>query len=183
MRKVTSINPSLIFLLFVFAFTACSSNQKTNSEISSTNLRLENRHFPNKPVNFNDELERQKFEEISREIEKNRNLWKEKNISNYDFEVEHFIEGIDGHWKLTFKVRDDQILLAENKKYHVPYYEYKRVNSVDKLFDYIWQSLEEGREVHVKFDKEYGFPKSITNSDRKSTGYETFLIERLEIVK
>ena len=169
----------LICLLFVLTFCACSSMDS----------RFENRDFTNKPVNLKNEQERQKFEEISREIEKNRSLWREKNISNYDFVCERRVEGVGGDFTVTINVRGNEALpVKDNEKNRFtvkdindfPYY--KEINSIEKLFDFTQRMLEEGWRVNVTFDTQYGFPKDV-GIKTDGTGWISIKVKQLEIVE
>lgn len=175
----------LLVSISIFQFLSCSTNQSTNPENKSITSKVNNQNqdFSNRPVNLNNEKERQKFEEISSKINQNRNLWKEKNVSNYDFKIQRYAEGVGGDFNLKFEVRGNKTLPVkrENNYPHPNYYE--EINSVEKLFNHIQQTLERGYDIDVEFDKEYGFPKSIKSISKISTGYEFLEIKRLEIVK
>jgi hypothetical protein len=168
-------------LVTIFQILICMivSSQLINC---STSSQFQNKDFSNKPVNLNNEKERQKFEEISREVERNRSLWKEKNISNYDFEIENFAEGMGSDWTQTFKVRDNKTLPVKRKYDYPPPSRYENINSVEKLFDYIQQSLETGYSVSVTFNKEYGYPEDI-GMLTGGNGWVSTKIKQLEIVK
>lgn len=153
----------------------------------STNSRFENRDFSNKPVNLNNAEEREKFEEISSEIEKKRSLWREKNISDYDFVCERLAEGVGGDFTVTIKVRNNKTLPIEDiNRFQFkdindfPYY--KEINSIEKLFDYTRRMLEEGYRVRVAFNNQYGFPEEI-GIKTDGNGWVSIKIKQFEIIK
>ncbi|HEY0429786.1 MAG TPA: DUF6174 domain-containing protein [Pyrinomonadaceae bacterium] len=173
-------------LIIVLFLSSCSASS-----------RFENQDFSNKPVNLNNAEEREKFEEISREIEKNRSLWREKNISDYDFVCERRVEGEGGDFIITIKVRANETLpvnredvtlpvIKDNNRFTVkdinnfPYY--KETNSIEKLFDYIQRMLEEGYRVKVTFNNQYGFPEQI-EIITLGNGWISIKIKQFQIVK
>jgi hypothetical protein len=109
-------------------------------------------------------------------------LWREKNIANYNFEIQRFAEGIGGDWNLKFNVRDNKTLPLENKYNYPSPKQYEEISSVEKLFDYTQKLLETGYQVNVKFDEEYGFPEDIAMKT-EGTGYLSIEIKKFEIVK
>ncbi len=182
--KLISTNTILVCLFFVLSFSACASIFENKSK----NSRFENRDFSNKPVNLNNAEERQKFEEISREIEKKRSLWRERNISDYDFVCERFAEGVGGDFTVAIKVRENETLPVkkDNNRFSVkdindfPYY--KEINSIEKLFDYVQRMLEEGYRVRVTFNNQYGFPEQ-TRITTGGNGWVSVNIKQFQIVK
>ncbi len=174
--KLISINTFLICLLFVTSFSGCASIFENKSK----NSRFENQDFSNKPVNLNNEQDRQKFEEISSELEKNRNLWREKNIFNYDFEVQRLAEGVGGDFTLTFKVRNNETLPI---KTDYPYPDrYEDINSIEELFDYSQQMLERGNSVSIAFNQEFGFPEHVGISGG-GTSWVSIYIRKFQIIQ
>jgi hypothetical protein len=117
------------------------------------------------------------------QIERNRNLWKEKNVSSYDFEMEHFAEGMGRDWTRTFKVRDRKTLPLESNNGYPPRFQYEDIDSIGKLFDYIQKSETEFN-ANVRFNKDYGYPEEIRLSAKGgSNAWVSIKIKRLEIVQ
>jgi hypothetical protein len=185
MNLTTSSQILICLITIVFLLQGCSTIQLSNPETES---RFENKDFSNKPVNLNNSEERQKFEEISREVEKNRSVWKEKNISDYDFVCERHGEGSGGDFIVATKVRRNQTLHVnkDNNMFSVkdindfPYY--KEINSIEKMFDYIQGMLEEGYRIKVTFDNQYGFPEQI-EIKMDGSGWVNIKIKQFQIVK
>lgn len=167
----------LIYLVAIFQLFSCSSS----------NSRFENQDFSNKPVNLNNAEERRIFEEISREIEKKRSLWRENNISDYDFVCERSVEGVGGDFTVTIKVRDNKTLpIKDIKRFQFKdindFPHYKEINSIEKLFDYAQRMLEEGYRVRVIFDNQYEFPEEI-GIKTGGNGWVSIKINQFQIVK
>lgn len=173
-------------ILILLAIVSCSNtnqNQNVNSS-SSTNISVENRlankDFTNKPVNLNNPKDRAKFDKQISELTKNRELWKSQNISNYGYTMQQFSEGMGNDWKLVFKVRDNKPIPFENMTYP-EFHKYENSDTIDELFDYIKDSMEEGWSVNVKFENSLGYPKEISVGGMD--GFMSKKIEKFEIVK
>jgi len=161
----------LIGLSIIFLLIGCSKNQTANS----VNKISANRSFRN-------EEERQNFEEVVRNLEKNRALWSEKKISNYDFVIERFAEGMGGDWTRTFNVRDNKTLPLETKNGFPQLYQYENINSVEKLFDYIEQNFDSDFNVKATFNEELGYPEEIGLMARRSNGWVSIKIKQLKVI-
>lgn len=170
-------------VIIALLFCGCSTFNQTTSrsnigKIAATN-KFENKDFSNKPVNLNDEKDRKQFEILINELRRNRNLWVEKKVTNYDYLCEHFQEGIGSDFNLTFKVRDGKPLPID--KDFQPY-QYEYADTIEELFDIIQKSLEEGYRVNVKYNKEYGYPLEIGTLGTGNAWAST-KIKRFEIVQ
>lgn len=120
------------------------------------------------------------------EVERNRRLWQESKIENYDFEIERHAEGMGGDWTLNFNVRNNETLpvKTKNKLDYPPAFQHENINSVRKLFDYVQQqSVKEDQNVSVAFDEKYGFPKQIRITSKKSNGWLSIEVKQFEVVK
>lgn len=163
----------VIFLLTILQLLGCSSLQQTNSENSTlvnkqTNVTAEKPILANKPINVGEEnfarVQKNKFEVVASELERNRRLWQESNIVNYDFVCQQFAGGVNGWGAVVIKVRDSKAILIEKavKSDLGKIDGYEKFGTADKMFDYIQQELENGRQIYdVKYNKKLGYPEEI----------------------
>ncbi len=155
---LTLITP-VIFVIAVFQLLGCSSPQQTNSE---------NLMPANKPMSIGEEnfvkQQRNKFEAVASELEGNRRLWQESNIVNYNFVGNQSAGGNKGWSSVLIKVRDSKAISIEpTLKSNITYIDgYEKFDTVDKMFNYIREELENGRHVYgVKYNKKFGYPEKI----------------------
>lgn len=165
------INLCLIFLISIFLFSGCSNKA----------VKI----FPSD--DFTKEA-RSKYEASFAELERNRQLWQENKIENYDFETEYHT----GTWLSTFpsaaiKVREGKLVSLEKIQKDNPteFSDYQeRATTVENIFDFIKQELDNDRKVNVKYNQKTGYPEQIDitfSSAIDASG--VFIIEKFEIVK
>ncbi len=168
--KLISANIFLICLLF--ACLACSSVQKANS----ISLTLENKPTNSPRISgdgsylnaiadakFANEWQ-EKYDATLAELERNRKLWQESKIMNYDFVI---FKGGGGHsndFRAPFtliKIRNGEksSMEAVEKDSAFNIESYNDFDTIDKLFDYLRQELDGGKIIEVKCDKKLGYPK------------------------
>lgn len=154
-------------ILILLAFASCSNtnqNQNINNS-SSTNVSVENRSANKdftKPVNLNNPKERKNADKLIEELDKNLEIWKAQNVSDYDYICEALPVGMTGYNPASIKVRDGKAYSSEeiSKSEGVFHYNYEKMNSIDKIFDFLKQELEEGSYVNVKYNKKFGYPEN-----------------------
>jgi hypothetical protein len=168
----------LIYLFLVVTFSACSS----------TDSRFDNRDFSNRPVNLDNYQEKREYYALCSKIMENRSLWREKNISNYDFELERFGEGVGGDFIVATEVRNNEPRRAKDIKLpkvrdinDLPHF-YKEINSIEKLFDYTQRMLGERYRVTVTFNTQYGFPENL-EIKTEGNGWIRIKVTQLQIVE
>lgn len=182
----------LSIILILFAFVSCSTtnqNQNANNS-SSTNVSVENRlankDYSNRPNNLNNPKAKAQFDKQIEELNKNCELWKSQNTSNYDF-VCQFSGGAVDYWSpALIKVRDNKSVSMEKleKLGNHKLDEYEKTDTVEKMFDYIQRNLEDGSSVNTKYDPKYGYPKRIGVMFMLAVDANVALeIQKFEIVK
>lgn len=171
--KLISIFSFLIIPFFVFQFTSCSSSQETSYQSAS----LENKaiNSPSKTPRISDNTAnvadrnllqkwREQYDETLMELERNRKLWQESKIRNYDFVI---LKGGGGNTN-SFNASTTLIKIRNGEKSSMEAVEkdrawnvesYNDFDTIDKLFDYLKQELDDRKMIVVKYDKKLGFPK------------------------
>ena len=181
-----------IFAISCFQFLSCSSHQPLISESQSPNNITLN---ASQVKNVNNTVNTSKKNDP--ELEKNKKLWQEKNITNYNLTASLF-KGGPYRWvePVLIKVRNGQAISMESldeKSKGEPIEEveelmegYKEVNTIEKMFDYIQKGLDVEGFVSVKYDKNFGYPKKMAvNFDkegRTDTG-QTMIIKKFEVIE
>jgi hypothetical protein len=182
-RTVKIIFCVLIQLQILWVFGCSKSNQISNNvNVANDSKQTVSvyKDFTNKPVNLNNEKDKVKFDKQIEELNRNRDLWKSQNISNYNYTMQQFSEGMGNDWKLDFKVRDSKPIPFENMTYP-ELHKYEGSDTIDELFDYIKDSMEGGWNVNVGYDNKLGYPKDISVGGNDN-GYMSKKIEKFEVV-
>lgn len=123
-------------------------------------------------------------------LEENRSLWREKRITDYALTVSFDKSGdYREPQSVLVRVRDGQAVSTEllDEKYKsVPFEEaireYRQIDTVEKIFDYIQKALNEKAEVSVRYDKNFGYPRESSSVyiNKGSGQYEFITIWKLE---
>lgn len=165
MRKafLKSIAP-VIVLLCLFQFTGCPG--KT--------IRI----FPS--GKFVEEA-RSKREASLAELGRNRRLWQESRIDDYDFEIGFYtmVGGTDPG--AAVKVRDGKNVSLEkiSKDNPTKIYHPERIETIETVFDAIEDQIDDYQIVETRYNRKYGYPEKI----RITSGYETDAVSFYEILK
>ncbi len=176
--KLILIFSFLILPFFVFQFSGCSVSKQTNSHSAS----LENKaiNSPSKTPRITDNTSnvaeqnfikewREKYDTTLAELERNRKLWQENKIMNYDFVIAKYAGGASNSWNyppVLIKIREgEKVSIEQADKDLIAYFpsdEFKDFDTIDKLFDYMRQELDDRNILRVKYDKKYGYPKTVS---------------------
>jgi hypothetical protein len=128
-----------------------------------------------------------KYEATLAEMERNRRLWRESKIENYNFETEIHA----GSWQSTFppaaiRVRDGKLVSMEKLTNDNPtdFSDFqKRATTIENLFDLIRQELNNGRIIEAKYHQDFGFPQRIRIIDSsKIDDHSLFEIKNFEFI-
>ena len=172
----------LIFLIAVIQFFGCYSLQQTGPT---------NPTFENKPINtFQEKVEEERINNIKitdPELERNRSMWLEKNIVNYNITVSAYQGGnVIPADSVLIEIRDGKGTLIEPtpKVDKVRLEVYKVFDTVEKMFDAIQQGFEEEAIVEVKYNKKFGYPEEmyVNYYQKGSDQYKRIKIKKFEIV-
>jgi hypothetical protein len=130
------------------------------------------------------------FSPASRELDRNRSRWQEKNIQDYRFALEI---GCMCPWRdqmpLAIEVRNGEVasITAANGEDISPYLDtFSKHDTFNELFDTVQFAIQNGAdELKVEYDPDYGFPTSILINPMKNayddeTGYT---ISNFEVLK
>jgi hypothetical protein len=129
---------------------------------------------------------------VNSELEKNRRLWQEKKIADYNLTASLYKGGVY-RWAepVLIEVRNGQAIsitpLDERDK-EMPVEKgiggYKEVDTVEKMFAYIQKGLDGEADVQVKYDKTFGYPKDmrINYLKKGSDQWQTMIIKKFEII-
>lgn len=189
MRKsFLQIIATVISLICLIQFSACSSSYQSNSK----ELLLANKPKTIREENFEKEW-KSKFDETAAELESNRNLWKQKQIADYDFVVAKSATGQINHWNrlpVLIKIREGEKISIEEIEKDKDYLIYSKTDgfedfdTIDKLFNYLQRELEKGRIIRVKYHKDLGYPKNVMMTDSYELHSDkSITVEKIEIIK
>jgi hypothetical protein len=160
----------IIFLISVIQFAGCASPEQVNSENSATAIKAEAvcaMPTPDKSVKIaadeNFENDRKNTREaVAAELERNRLLWQENKITNYNFVCGQYAGGFENPAEpAIIKVREGKAISIEAvAKSNAPKLNgYENFDTIDKLFEYARQQLENGKILNVKYNKKLGYPE------------------------
>ena len=196
--KLISTNMFLIVLLFVLQFSGCSLPQQADSEKQPIDSPSKTPRIEDNPSNIADQNFvkewKAKYDITLAELERNRKLWQESKITNYDFVTAKYAGGQTNTWNrlsVLIKIREGEKVSLEKVEKDVDYVYSSRtdgfedIDTIDKLFDYIRQQLDDRNILEIKYDKNYGYPKSVNITFTFATNHNWRVIEisKLEVVK
>lgn len=122
------------------------------------------------------------------ELERNRALWRESKILNYEFVLMRFQGGVY-HWvPVSISVRNGQAVSMQplkDKRELEKIDGYENFDTVEEIFNQIQESFNKGDAVEVTYNKEFGYPEK-TRIEPRNGGIDTaFIIEisKFEITK
>lgn len=122
------------------------------------------------------------------ELERNKLLWQESKISNYNF-VSTWNQGGTWAWvPVLITISNGTVISMEpvrERKESERVQEYENFDTVEKMFDQIQEGYNNGDEVIVSYNKEFGYPEKIIIDSKKGltdTGF-TILISNFEMTK
>ena len=131
---------------------------------------------------------RSRYDATLAEMERNRQLWRESKIENYDFKTECH----SGNWQTTFpgaalKVRQGKIVSMEKvqKDNLTDFSDYeKQATTIENAFELIRKELDDDRIIEVKYNEKLGYPErmDIIFSDAIDNS-SVFFVSGFEIVK
>ena len=160
----------IFFLIIVFQFSGCAAPEPLNPENSAPADKPEavcSMPTPDKASRTTADENFEKDRESSRdaaaaELERNRRLWQESKTLNYDFVCGHYAGGDeDPAEPAIIKVREGKAVsieaVAKSKTPKLSGYE--NFDTIDKLFEYARQELENGRILSIKYNKKLGYPE------------------------
>jgi hypothetical protein len=199
MRIILAKN-NLICLVFVLAFTSCSSNQQNSSvnSVAKNNIKAtsESSDSVNKEINIADENFarewKEKFKATADEIERNRRKWQESKIENYSFEIAKYAGGTTNPWNrlpVLNKIQNGEKTIEKIEKGPDQGMSktdgFEEFDTIDKLFNYIRKELDNGKIIEAKYHKKFGYPEEvfiIYTFEHNHNSHNIF-IKKLEVLK
>jgi hypothetical protein len=110
-----------------------------------------------------------RYDETSAELYRNRNLWRDSRILNYNFTAVKVTDGGFETWDpgpVTIKVQGGAAAAIESRLISEDHWAstegFKDIDTIDKLFDFLRQELEAGKMLEVDYDARTGYPKTST---------------------
>ena len=164
-RKFLSFNTTLILLLTTFLLAGCGSLFQSGSI---------------------DSLPKNTPRIVDSNLEKNRRLWQESKIVDYNFVSTKFGGGTYAWVPVSIQVKNSQVIsmepVKERQLQRIDGYE--DFDTVEKSFNKIQEAYDKGYGVKVTYNKEYGYPETFSIDDVKDPD-SAFSIEisKFEIVK
>jgi hypothetical protein len=167
----------LFLLIGISQFLGCKVVQKNNLQSQMTkNDSLENRI---------DEKKTKKVTDIN--LEKNRSLWLESKIVDYNITVIGTKGGNIIYSKVLIEVRNGKGSLIEPipKVDKIRLEIYRDLDTIEKFFDAIQRELENNSDVKVKYNKKFGYPEEflVSNLKKGVDAWYGMAVKKLEIVR
>jgi hypothetical protein len=127
-----------------------------------------------------------KYNATVAEMERNRQLWQESKILNYDFVCQQFAGGMNGWGEVKIKARENKsVSIEKTEKDSLAKIDgYEKFDTIVKIFDFMRQELDEGRLVRVEYDKDLGYPEQISITYSYAIdAYFGVTVRKFEIIK
>lgn len=166
-KKCFRLNTSLILLITIFQLSGCSQ------ELISVS---------------SDPTSQNKNTIADTELERNRRLWRESKIVNYNFVSSRYQGGMYFWIPVLIQVRNGKAISMEPTRERAELVKiegYEDFDTIEKIFDKIHESYDNGDKVTVTYNKELGYPES-TNIDPKNGGMDTqftIVVSNFEVIK
>ena len=121
------------------------------------------------------------------ELERNRQLWREAKIADYNFVIVRHQGGVYWWAPVLIQVRDGNMVSSQptEKVEELVMVDYAAFDTIEKTFSRIHESYEKGDEVTVTYSEELGYPEKI-KIQPKAGGVDTFYvieISKFEVVR
>ena len=116
----------------------------------------------------------------------NRDVWQSQKILDYDFVVQRFHDPNYGHVPFLIKVRNGEPVYLNPARENAGLEltdGYAEVGSVDRMFELIKSACASGSKVAVQYDKERGYPVSISITlapDKGLHNVDRYVIENFD---
>lgn len=160
----------LVKLIIVLTITVQLIGCKPQPDSLPTNINFENK------ISGNNE-----------ELEKNRELWQNSQIANYNFVISKMDMGDYGWIPSLIKVRDNQVVSKkplEKSEAMSKIDEYNDFDTVEKTFNQIQEAYSKGYSVKVRYNKDFGYPEETVINHMKSTDSAfSIKISKFEVIK
>jgi hypothetical protein len=104
------------------------------------------------------------------ELERNRRLWKETKILNYNFECHQIRGGMYSWAKVLIQVRNEKAISikpVEDPSVLTKLDGYEDIDTFEKIFDKIEEGYENDYIVEVTYNEKYGYPEKTTINSQK----------------
>jgi hypothetical protein len=97
------------------------------------------------------------------ELERNKQLWQESNVADYDFVIIRYQGGMYVWAPVLVQVRGRKaISMKPTKKVEeLVKVDYGDFDTIDKTFDVIQRSYDKGDKVTVTYNEKFGYPEKI----------------------
>ncbi len=193
-EKLMIKNPAIIcfYFILIFQVVSCSSNSNSNSNSNIQEISKKNSQSNNFDANVRrfEELWKNRYEKYLAELNEQEKIWKDQQIYNYSFVIEKTAGGVSSEWNrlaVLIKVRNAEKqtlekVLSDDKLLYARTDGFEEFDTIDKLFNYLKQELENGRVVSGKYNKKLGYPEdsSITFSNNLH-GLRSIIISEFQI--
>jgi hypothetical protein len=162
-KILNSMIKNLAFFLILFVFGLIVLGAKCQSVSSSESNNSVHPAVTSPTITTVDSNRRIGI--IDNDFEKNKRLWANSKISNYDMVVSLTVTSFTNPAEpVLIKVRAGKLISIKQLNYDdyrsLQYYE--GIDTIDKMFDRIKNSIEYGGDYKVKYNSEFGYPEEIT---------------------
>lgn len=168
-KNSLSLYVALLLLISVFPAAGCEETLRSGS-IDSV-VKNENKTVDSA----------QKEKRISEpELERNKLLWKQSNISDYRFVSSRLQGGVSGWVPVLIEVKSGKAVSMKPAQKPAELERtdgYEDFDTVEKMFDEIQKHINNGDNVQVTYNKEFGYPERITIVPKAGPVDSQFTIE------
>lgn len=177
---MTRLTIFFIFLIISFQFSGCDRDSQADSAV----LNRENQPINNLPG----EGAESPVNKAKSELERNRRLWVEQKIVDYNFTAEASQAGMGNPAdSVSIEIRDGKATLIEPTPQVNPatLQIYRDFDTIEKMFDAIKHGLENEAEVDVKYNKKFGYPEDwyVDYYKKGSDTGKGMKIKKFEVIK
>lgn len=181
-RMVFKLTLFLFFSVFVLNFLSCDNswNKVPEAVIHKDKNHGSNENSHPEIAAVNDDLDPD-------DLESSFNLWKAKKTADYNYEISWEASGHSPPTSpVVVKVRSGRnhsvVPVSETNTTGIEIYD--SFNSIDEIFKTIRLMINNGNDVRVKYNTEYGYPEEILSARVPLTadGVATIRIRNFEVI-
>ncbi len=155
LTKVMRLTSILVLLITIFLIPGCGQDKNISNINQGTN------------------------KVINPELERNKRLWQESKITNYNFVITQYRGGSWTWVPVLVKIRNGQAISMETAREPTQYEKtegYENYDTVEKIFDQIQKAYEKDYIVEIVYNKKHGYPE-LTKIDPLTNAHSGFAIE------
>lgn len=107
--------------------------------------------------------QKDRYNEVSAELERNKYLWEQNQLKDYEFICQQFGGGSVPFGEALIKVRHQKLVSIENtnENGYGKIDRCEKFETIEKVFEYIRENLDDEQRLDVKYDEQLGYPTEV----------------------